>query len=201
MRKILFFILLLFFTNQFVAQLKAKVKTIYGIEVYIMAEPVREYVILKGSKNVTQWGSGLTRGLVNPSIYKRIEKFALKVKEEYANKGEKIDAILYTKGKSINAIRFIVPPTLENNRIGIIKKVNGIPFFVLNEPLNKYSIVSKKVSNGIKLKSFITLGIANNSIERDLIEFTNKVKRKYKKGKVSALIYKTGKRAISIKLK
>ena len=200
MKKNILLTLVLFSITTGYSQHKSKVSTFYNKEIYIFAEPLREYEILKGTNSSTQWTSGLTRGLVNPSIKDRVVGFIQKLTTEYAKKGETFDAVLYTGGKEIKAIRFTGPPTQENFRTAFVREVNNIPFFVLSKPVGDYQVVSK-VSNGLKLKSFATLGFVNNSIEQDLKSFTNKVKRKFKKGKIEALIYIDKKKAHSIKFK
>ncbi|VAW27115.1 hypothetical protein MNBD_BACTEROID04-615, partial [hydrothermal vent metagenome] len=38
------------------------------------------------------------------------------------------------------------------------------------------------------------------SIEEDLVKFAKKVENKFRKGKISAVVYSNGKKAISIKI-
>lgn len=198
MKYLIIFIITLLYNVSGYSQLKSKVQTISGVEVYIMAEPLREYEILEGTSKSAQLGSPLTRGLSNPSISTRVWKYIKKIKKGLNKKGESLEAVMYTKGKSMSAIRFISPPTDENYRVGVVKEVNGIPFFVMSKPIDDYKEVGK-VWNGLKLKSFVTLGIANNSIEKDLKEFSKWSKNEFKKGEISALMYTDGKKAVSIK--
>jgi len=196
--RIFFLIAIILCISNCFSQHKSKVKLVNGVEVYILAEPLREYEILDGTSKSVQFGSYLAKGIINASISTRIYKYVKKIKKEFYKKGETLDAVMYVGGKSMHAIRFISPPTNENNRIGVIKEVKGIPFFVMSMPVDDYKVVSK-IGNGLKLKSFATMGIVNNSIEADLKGFASKVQNKFRKEKISAIIYSEGKKASAIK--
>jgi hypothetical protein len=179
------------------SQQKAKVHNVNGIEVYILAEPVREYEIINTAKNSIKWGSSLTGGLINESISTKVSKFVKKLLKDYTKQGVKFDAILYTSGKNMTAIKFTEAATKENKGIATIQKLNGIPFYVMSEPVQEYKYVGT-IGKGIKWKSLVTAGLLNNSIEQDLVKFAKKVENKFRKGKISGVIYSNGKKAISV---
>lgn len=99
----------------------------------------------------------------------------------------------------MNAIKFIDTKTPENDKIAIVQKIDGIPFFVMSEPITTYEFV-KTIGGGIKWKSAFTGGLWNNSIEQDLMKFAKKAKKKFKKKVVNAIIYNRGKKASLIKI-
>lgn len=197
MRKLLS-ILVLFITLNSVAQIKAKVQKVNGIEVYLLAEPVREYETLKGGGKGIQWGSAITGGLINESIATKVSKYIKKLAKQYKEENIKFDAVVYTNGKQMTAIKFTDEKTAENDRIAVVQKIEGIPFFVMSEPIKEYEFV-KTIGGGIKWKSALTGGLINNSIEQDLMKFAKKMKKKFRKKQISAIIYERGKKANAIK--
>ena len=66
------------------------------------------------------------------------------------------------------------------------------------QPIYEYEFV-ETVGGGIKWKSALTGGLINNSIEQDLMKFANKMNKKFRKKKISAIIYERGKKANAIK--
>ncbi|MCL5245190.1 hypothetical protein M4I21_05175 [Cellulophaga sp. 20_2_10] len=197
MRKIVS-ILVLFITLSSVAQIKAKVQKVNGFEVYLLAEPVREYEAVKGGGKGIQWSSAITGGLINESIATKVSKYIKKLAKQYKDENIKFDAVVYTNGKQMTAIKFTDEKTPENSGIAVVQKINGIPFFVMSEPVKEYEFV-KTLGAGIKWKSAITGGLINNSIEEDLMKFAKKAENKFKKKKISAIIYDRGKKANTIK--
>jgi len=197
MKKIILIATLLVVTNA-MSQRKAKVHTLNGIEVYILAQPVRDYEIITTAKNSVKWGSYITGGLINESISTKVSKFVKKLLKEYTEEGIKFDAILYNSGKNMTAIKFTDEATKENKGIATVQRLNGIPFYVMNEPVEEYKYINT-IGKGIKWKSLVTAGLLNNSIEQDLVKFAKKVENKFKKGKINAVIYSNGKKAISVK--
>jgi hypothetical protein len=197
MRKVLS-ILVLFITLNSVAQIKSKVQKVNGIEVYLLAEPVREYETLKGGGKGIQWGSVITGGLVNESIATKVSKYINKLAKQYKYENIKFDAVIYTNGKQMTAIKFTDEKTPENDRIAVVQKIEAIPFFVMSEPIKDYDFI-KKIRGGIKWKSALTGGLINNSIEQDLLKFAKKMEKKFWRKQISAIMYKRGKKAIAIK--
>lgn len=181
------------------AQQKSKVHTVNGVEVYLLAEPLRSYEIVNTGKNGVKWGSFITGGLINHSISTKVSKFIKKLNNDMLEKGIKYDAILYTSGKEMTAIKFTDEPTTETKGIATVHKIDGIPFFVMSDPIEQYKYVDK-IGKGIKWKSLVTAGLWNNSIEEDLLKFAKKMERKFRKGKINAIIYSNGKKAIAVKI-
>lgn len=197
MKKVLLGLVLLVAMNCF-AQQKSKVQKVNGIEVYLLAEPIREYETLKSGGKGIQWGSAITGGLINESIATKVTKYIKKLAKEYKDKNIEFDAIIYSNGKQMTAIKFTDEKTDENDRIAIVQKIEGVPFFVMSEPIYEYEFV-ETVGGGIKWKSALTGGLINNSIEQDLMKFANKMNKKFRKKKISAIIYERGKKANAIK--
>jgi molybdopterin converting factor small subunit len=198
MKKSIVIIAFLFVSTIGFSQIKSKVFKVNGIEVYLLAEPVREYESLKGGGKGIQWGSAVTGGIINESIATRVSKYIKKLQKSFEKEGLKFDAIIYSNGKQMTAIKFTDEKTSENDRVAVIQRVEGIPFFVMSEPLKEYSFV-ETIGGGIKWKSAITGGLMNNSIEQDLMKFAKKMSKKFKKKQISAIIYERGKKANAIK--
>lgn len=197
MKKALLGLIVIIGINCF-AQQRSKVQKVNGIEVYILAEPIREYETLKSSGKGIQWSSFITGGLINESIATKVTKYIKKLTKQYEDENIRFDAIIYTNGKQMTAIRFTDQKTKENERIATVQKIEGIPFFVMSEPINKYDFV-KTIGGGIKWKSAVTGGLINNSIEQDLMKFAKKMNKKFKKKQISAIVYDRGKKANAIK--
>jgi hypothetical protein len=85
MKKVLLGLVLLVAMNCF-AQQKSKVQKVNGIEVYLLAEPIREYETLKSGGKGIQWGSAITGGLINESIATKVTKYIKKLAKEYKDK-------------------------------------------------------------------------------------------------------------------
>lgn len=197
MKKLLI-VLVLFVSIKTFSQEKSKVQKVDGIEVYILAEPVREFESVKSSGKGIQWGSFVSGGLVNESISTRVYKYIKQLAKEYEDENIEFDAIIYTDGKHMTAINFTDEKTEENDRIAIVQKIEGIPFFVMSEPIDEYEFV-ETIGSGVKMKSFVSGGLVNNSIEQDLKKFTKKMTKKYKKNEISAIIYVQEKESKAIK--
>ena len=169
-----------------------------GIEVYILSEPVREYEVVIGQGNSIQWSSLVSGGLVNDNIATKISRFVKGVQNQATQQNITFDAIIYSNGKSVSAVKFIDNKTEENDRIAEVQKVNGMPVYIMSEPLKKYSVESDK-GGGVKWKSLVTGGLVNNSIEEDLQKYLNKFEKDFKRGKIDALLYTRGKTCDGIK--
>jgi hypothetical protein len=76
-------IIVLFIALNSIAQEKAKVQKGNGIEVYLLAEPLREYKTLRAVGKGFNWGSVLTGGFVNASIAAKVGKYIIVIGEEY----------------------------------------------------------------------------------------------------------------------
>jgi len=178
----------------------SQVYNVNGVEAYILAEPVRPYDIVLGNDKTLNFTSLLTGGLVNNSISTKVSKMISGVVKKTAAEGLKIDAVIYTSGKNITAIKFTDEPTDETLKKARVQKLSGIPVFVMSEPYDDYRVTSDK-GGGVKMKSLITAGLINNSIEEDLEKFVKKMKRKYEQGQIDALLYTGGKKVQGIKFK
>jgi len=201
MRRITLLIALLTVTN-FYAQNKnlAKVQKVNGIEAYIMSEPLRDYEVVMGGDNKIQWGSFFTGGIINASIEGRISKFVKALQEKSEEEGIKFDAVVYTDGKNVSAIKFTEEKTDENERMAEVQKMEGIPLFILSEPVLDYTVEVDR-GGGIKWKSLVTAGLMNNSIEQDVEQFVKALDGKFKRNKIDAIMYADGKEADGIKFR
>ncbi len=201
MRKITLLIAVLTITS-FYAQDKnlAKVQKVNGIEAYIMSEPLRDYEVVMGGDKKIQWGSFVTGGIINSSIETRISNFVKTLQEKSIEEEIKFDAIIYTDGKNVSAIKFTEEKTDENERIAEVQKMDGIPLFILSEPLLDYTVEYDK-GGGIKWKSLVTAGLMNNSIEQDVEQFVKALDGKFKREKIDAIMYADGKQADGIKFR
>jgi ribosomal protein L25 (general stress protein Ctc) len=200
--KITLFLLAVLFTLNIFSQQKnlAEVYVVNGVEAYILNEPVRSYEIVYGKGGGLNFGSYLTGGLINPSVSSKVGKFIKGVVKKSEKEGKKIDAIIYTSGKNVTAIKFTDDPTPENRRKAKVHRLNGIPAYVMCDPINDFKVVATK-GGGVKWKSAMTGGILNNSIEEDLSKFAKKFKKMYKKGQIDAIYYTSGKSCDGIKFK
>lgn len=191
-------VIVMFVSVSVYSQIYSRVEKINGIEAYILAEPVREYEVLQSGGKGIQWGSFVTGGLINESIATKLSKYVQKLIKEYKDQNIEFDAIIYTSGKQVSAIKFTDKKTPENDRLATVQKIQNIPFFVISEPIEKYTYVDE-IGGGLKWKSALTGGLVNNSIEEDLLKFAKKIDKDVEKGKVDAVIYNRGKKASAIK--
>ena len=148
----------------------ARVKKVNGIETYVMCEPLREYEVLTDVGTGAKAESLISGGLVNKSIGGRISQFVNRAKSE----NDSIDAVIYTTGKRIVGVRFKEAATPANKGIARVGKMKGFPLFVMCEPLRNYEVLKSK-GGGIKWKSALTAGLANNSIDEDVAKIVNKL--------------------------
>ncbi len=148
----------------------AKVRKVNGVEVYIMAEPLRKYETVVDVATGAKAESLLTGGLVNKSISGRIEQFIKRAKKE----NENFDAIIYSAGKSITSVRFTESGNSKTIGIAKVNIMRGMPIFVMSEPIKDYEVLRSE-GGGIKWKSALTAGIVNNSIEEDIEKIVNKL--------------------------
>lgn len=178
----------------------AKVNKVNGVEVYVLSEPLRDYEVVFGGDNKIQWGSFVTGGLLNASIETRMSKFVKAVQEKSEAEDRKFDAVIYTDGKNVSAIKFLEEKSDENERMAEVQKMDGIPLYIMSEPIANYSVEADK-GGGIKWKSLVTAGLMNNSIEQDVEQIVKKLDGKFKRGKIDAIMYADGKKGDGIKFK
>lgn len=198
MKKLLLFTAILF-TSIFYAQDKelARVQKVNGTEVYILSEPLREYDVVFGEGNKIQWGSFLTGGLTNESIAEKVAYFVKGIRKEADKENLDFDAVVYTNGKSVSAIKFTDKKTAENDMIARVQRMEGIPVFIMNQPLLDYEVEEDK-GPGLKWKSMVTGGMVNNSIEEDVEKYMHRFRKEIKKEEIEAIQYSNGKDAIGI---
>lgn len=173
-------------------ELLARVTRIDGVEAYILCEPVRDYTTLVDAGTGLKSESLLTGGIVNKSIADRVEQFIRKITKENA----RVDAVIYSAGRRIVGVQFTDKATPENKEIARVSKVGGYPVFVMNEPLENYSVIDSK-GGGIKWKSLFTAGIINNSIEDDVEQMVKKLQSRA----ADAMLFDGGKSASAIMFK
>lgn len=201
MKKLLIFAIIILLCQSVVGQLKSKVFKVNGIEVYILAEPVREYEVISSKGKGIVWGSFVTGGLINESISSKVSKYIKKLVKSYKEEGIEFDAVVYSNGKQMSAIKFTDNKDESNDRVAIVQKIEGFPFYVMSEPLLDNEFI-RTIGPGIKWKSAFTAGLINNSIEQDLMKYARRANRKIKKKnrKDVAIIYERGKKVSVVKL-
>ncbi len=177
----------------------AKVMRIQGVYVYFMSEPIQEYEIVFDKNTGMKLTSILTEGLVNESINDKATSFVQKIIKEAESEGLKFDAVLYSGGKEAFAIRF-KGNVKKDEGIARVNKIKGVMTFVLSEPLKDYTIVCRK-SWGVKMKSWLTSGLVNNSIEEDIYQLVERLMEEANElnQQIDGMIYTSGKYAIGIK--
>lgn len=198
--KNLLFGLLVLMSFSAIAQLKSKVQEVEGVEVYLLATPVRAFDTLDISGKAFQWKSAITGGGLNESIEQKVVYLVRNLTKKLEENSVEFDAIIYQGGKTMTAIKFTEPKTAKNDRIAEVQSLEGIPFFVMSEPVLDYE-VTKTISGGLKWKSALSNGLVNNSIAQDLLKYAKNMKSKFKKKQISAIRYVEGKKAEAILFK
>lgn len=197
MKKFNLFFLLLLTSSQLFAQKDknlARVQRLDGVEVYILAEPVREYETMTSVTTGVKAESILTGGLFNESITDKVLQYIRRARKQ----GATFDAVLYSGGKSLVTIRFTDKSSEKTRGIARARQLEGVDVYVLAEPLKDYETI---ISSGgsLKWKSYLTGGLVNNSIEEDMAGFIKKMRTNGVN--MEGLIYSGGKSAISFKYK
>lgn len=170
----------------------ARVNKVDGKEAYFMSEPLRDYEVVFDVGTGLKASSVVTGGLINEGVSDKASQFVKKAMKENPN----FDAILYSNGKRVVAIRFTGEATAETKGLARVQKVNGVEVYILAEPLRDYEVLNSK-GGGLKLKSAVTGGVVNNSIEEDVADFVKRLQRD--DASIQAVIYSTGKAAIGVK--
>ncbi|MFM8912451.1 MAG: hypothetical protein ACKOE6_05945 [Flammeovirgaceae bacterium] len=173
--------------------LLARVAKVQGKEVYILNQPLRQYETVAVIKTNPKIISLLTRGIVNETIADKANQFVRKSARKVRKSKTSFDAIVYSGGKTARAIRFTEEATLQNSGIASVTKIWGVESYILAEPLKPYS-VEDAAYGGIKLIPFLTYGIINNSIEKDVMTFAKKVKKE--REEIQSMVYSTGRTVI-----
>ena len=198
MKNLLIVAILLFTAINITAQDQrlAKVKKLKGIELYILSEPLRTYEVVADKHQ----RKGIYQKDANGKmpISSKVEMFVKKTLKDAKKNKYDFDAILYTNGKRAFAIRFTDQPTKETKGIGKVRLMNGMPVFIMAEPITDYSIITEKRQRG-NFAAHMSMGIHKRPIEKDVDRFTDRLKSKLKDGEVDALYYSYGKVSNGIK--
>lgn len=177
------------------------VNKIQGVDAYFLSEPLQDYEVVLDSRNGLQWTSLLTGGLLNESVSAKANQLTKKVLKIAEEQNVKIDAVLYTGGKKIVGIVYKSSDNTKTKGLGKVNKINGVEVYVLGEPERDYQVVAN-AKGGVKMKSLLTAGIINNSIDEDIDKMIKKLNKKAnKKGGMDAIIYQTGKSAIAVRFR
>jgi len=174
----------------------ARVLKINGKEVYFLNEPLRDYDVIFDVGTGFKATSIVTGGLVNEGVSEKANQFIQKALKQAD--GKEFDAVIYNSGKRVVAIRFKGDSDISTKGLARVQKINGLEIYILAEPLIDYEVISSK-SGGIKLKSAITGGIVNNSIEEDVNDFVKKILKD--DPRVQGVLYSSGKEAAGIRFK
>lgn len=177
----------------------ARVNRINGKEVYFMNEPLNAYEIVFDIGTSAKAASLLTAGLVNEGVSDKASQFVKRAIKEAEDEHYEFDAIIYSSGKRVVAIKFTEEKE-ENKMLARVQKIEGVEIYILSEPLNAYEVANSKKS-GLKVKSLLTMGIVNNSIEQDVAEFVRKLLKDADKDdeKINAILYGAGKSAVGVR--
>lgn len=176
-----------------------RVYSVMGVDAYILSEPLREYKVVLDGRNGIQWTSLLTAGLINESVSEKANQMAKGVTKTARKYGIEIDAVLYTGGKDIVGIKYTDEKNPATDGLARPYKVNGVNVYVLGEPIRKYQVM-ETMKGGLKMKSLMTAGLLNNSIEKDIEGFVKRIQKKTRKiGGTDAVIYSSGKSATGVK--
>ena len=170
----------------------AKVRRINGVEAYILCEPLRDYEVVVDAGSGLKAESLLTGGVVNKTISDRVEQFIRRVTKENA----RVDAVIYSAGKRIVGVQFKDEGTEKTRGMATVSKVMGYPVFVMNEPVMDYNALGTK-AGGIKVKSLVTGGIMNNSIEEDVQQMVKKTQNRAADG----ILFEGGRDATAIQFR
>ena len=181
------------------AQANARVEKIQGIETYVMCEPLRPYETVFEIASGAKAASLLTGGVVNEGVSNKVAQFVRRASKDAQKDHKEFDAVVISGSKTAIAIKF---KGGSNSGLAKVRKINGLPVYVMNEPVKDYETVVD-ASGGVKAKSYFTGGIVNNSIEEDIEQFVRRVKKEAEEVNkpIDAIVYSSGKRAIGVKFK
>jgi ribosomal protein L25 (general stress protein Ctc) len=179
----------------------ARVNRIDGVDVYFMSEPLNEYEVVFDVGTGLKASSMLTGGLVNEGVSEKASQFVKKAIKEAKQEKYEFDAIVYSSGKKVIAVKF-KDPKPELKLLAKVQKIEGLEVYILSEPEREYDVLNSK-GGGIKMKSALTGGLVNNSIEEDVSDFVGKLVKDAKKDgeKLDGILYGAGKSASGIKFK
>lgn len=179
----------------------ARVNRIDGVDVYFMNEPLNDYEIVFDVSTGLKATSLLTGGLVNEGVSEKAAQFVKRAIKEAKEDNHEFDAIIYSSGKKVVAVKY-KDPKPEYKLMARVQKIEGIEIYILSEPATEYEVLNSK-KGGFKMKSALTGGMVNNSIEDDVAQFVKKLVKDAADDneKIDAILYGAGKSAAGIKFK
>jgi hypothetical protein len=179
----------------------ARVQRIDGVEAYFMSEPINDYDVVFDVTTGLKATSVITGGLINEGVSEKASQYVKRAIKEAKKDGHEFDAIIYSSGKRIVAVKFKQSDP-QTKMIARVNKIDGVEIYVLAEPLAAYEVANKK-GGGFKMKSALTGGLVNNSIEEDVAQFVKKLAKDAEKDniKLDGIIYSAGKNATGIQFK
>lgn len=179
----------------------ARVNRIDGVEAYFMNEPLNDYEVVFDVGTGLKGASLLTGGLVNEGVSDKASQFVKRAIKEAKGNNHEFDAIIYSSGKRVVAVKF-KDPKPEFKLMARVQKIEGLEIYILSEPVNEYEVMNSK-KGGLKMKSALTGGLVNNSIEDDVAQFVKKLVKDAEKvdQKLEGIVYGAGKSAAGIKFK
>ncbi len=83
-----------------------KVQKIDALDVYILSEPLQDYKLVNRKHSGIKAKSFLTAGLINNSIEQDVAKMIRRIKSDAEFKGKKVDAVIYSAGRSGIGVKF-----------------------------------------------------------------------------------------------
>lgn len=200
---ILVFFLLTAWTISFSQDQKgqARVNRIDGVDVYFMNEPLNDYEVVFDVSTGAKATSLLTGGLVNEGVSEKAAQFVKRAIKEAKEDKHEFDAIIYSSGKKVIAVKY-KDPKPEFKLMARVQKIEGVEIYILSEPATEYEVLNSK-KGGFKMKSALTGGLVNNSIEEDVAQFVKKLVKDAADDneKIDGILYGAGKSAAGIKFK
>ena len=200
---ILIFLFLTTWTSSFSQDQKglARVNRIDGVDVYFMNEPLNDYEVVFDVSTGLKATSLITGGLINEGVSEKAAQYVKKAIKEAKKDNHEFDAIIYSSGKKVIAVKF-KDPKPEFKLMARVQKIEGVEIYLLSEPAAEYEVLNSK-KGGFKMKSAITGGLVNNSIEEDVAQFVKKLVKDAADDneKIDGILYGAGKSAAGIKFK
>lgn len=177
----------------------ARVNRIDGIDVFFMNEPLNDYEVVFDVGTGLKATSIVTGGLVNEGVSEKAAQFVNRAIREAKQDKHEFDAIIYSSGKRVIAVKY-KDPKPELKLMATVQKIEGVEIYILCEPAKEYEVLNSK-KGGLKMKSVITGGLVNNTIEEDVAQFVNKLVKDAASDneRIDGILYGAGKSAAGIK--
>lgn len=171
-----------------------EVSNVGGYPAFFLCDPVLSYKVVAKKGPGINWTSAVTGGLINPSIADKATKMVARLASECADKKIDFDAVIYSTGKEVSAIKFNQFDEAKA-KLAKPKKIAGLWAFMFSAPYGKEFKSASESGGGIKWKSFLTGGLINNSIEEDFDKMARKIAEEAKEKGVNldGVSYNTGK--------